>query len=260
LPAAYGGALDPALACIGVSLSPIARAALDDHVRLLLAWNAAINLTSIRNPADIAVRHVVDSLVALPVLEGLGIDRFIDLGSGGGFPGIPLALAHSADRVLLVESVGKKARFLDTVVAALGESSRIGVVAVRAEALAREAAHHGRWPGVVARAVAPLADLIEVSLPLLQRDGVLIAWKSGDPGDVGGLGAELAAADRVLRAVPDATLEVLGSVAEIVAARQVPQTAVAAIGDHRLVLVRRGRRPLPAAWPRDPAARRRGPS
>ncbi len=100
-------------------LTAAQRAAIDGHVRLLLAWTAAINLTAIRDPGEVAVAHVLDSLTAVPLLRSAGIDAFVDLGSGGGLPGLPLAIALPARRALLVESTGKKARFLETAVAAV---------------------------------------------------------------------------------------------------------------------------------------------
>ena len=114
-------------------------------MRLLLAWNDAINLTAIRDPAEIAIRHVVDSLTALEVLRSRSIDRFIDLGSGGGFPGLTLAAAVPADRALLVDSIAKKVRFLSTVIEATGLGRSVAAVADRAEARAAdptEAAGH----------------------------------------------------------------------------------------------------------------------
>ena len=132
------------------------RAAIDGHVRLLLAWTAAINLTAIRDPAEVAIAHVLDSLTAVPLLRAMGIDAFVDIGSGGGLPGLPLAIALPARRALLVESTGKKARFLETAVAAVmpeaqggdvpGSDPPVDVAAVRAEALARDPAHRGAWP------------------------------------------------------------------------------------------------------------------
>jgi len=113
-------------AALGLTLRPAVRAAIDGHVRLLLAWNAAINLTSVRDPAHVAVRHVADSLTGLGTLQAAGIDAFLDLGSGGGYPGIPLAAALPSAEALLIDSVGKKAKFLD--------------VAVDAEAAARDVA------------------------------------------------------------------------------------------------------------------------
>jgi hypothetical protein len=111
LAAAFDEALDPALHELGIDLVPDARRIITDHVRLLIAWNAAINLTSIRDPASIAIRHVVDSLAAAPVLQarrinGARVGAFLDLGSGGGFPGMPLAAVLPVERSALVESVG----------------------------------------------------------------------------------------------------------------------------------------------------------
>src|SRR6185295_6018856 len=101
------------------TLEAHARAAIGDHVRLLLAWTAAINLTAIRDPVAAAREHVLDSLAALPLLRARGTPDLLDLGSGGGFPGVPLAIGLPRARTVLVESVGKKATFLAAVVDAL---------------------------------------------------------------------------------------------------------------------------------------------
>jgi 16S rRNA (guanine527-N7)-methyltransferase len=215
---------------------------------LLLAWNEAINLTAIRDPAAIAVRHVADSLTGLAELRQRGIDRFVDLGSGGGFPGLPLAAALPADRALLIDSVGKKVAFLETTIAATGLVDRAFAEAARSEQLAANPRDRGRWPAVTARAVAPLADLVELGLPLLRPGGILLAWKRGDPGDPAGLGSELGAARRALRAIdPPATLAVG------------PAGALDELQDHRLVVIERGPGTIARTWPRDPAARRRQP-
>jgi 16S rRNA (guanine527-N7)-methyltransferase len=248
LPAAYGDALDASLARLGLELTAPARAAIDGHVRLLLAWNEAINLTAIRDPAAIAVRHVADSLTGLAELRRRGIDRFVDLGSGGGFPGLPLAAALPADRALLVDSVGKKVAFLETAIAATGLAERVFAEAARSEQLAADPRDRGRWPAVTARAVAPLADLVELGLPLLRPGGVLLAWKRGDSDDPAGLGSELAAARRALRAIDVAATLAVG-----------PAGALDELADHRLVVIERGPGAIARAWPRDPAARRRQP-
>src|SRR5262249_44493498 len=114
----------------------------------------AINLTAIREPSEVATAHVLDSLVAVPVLRGTGTHELLDLGSGGGYPGIPLAAALPADGALLVDSIAKKIGFLRTVVEATGLGGTVGVEASRAEALARDARHREAWPAVTARAVA----------------------------------------------------------------------------------------------------------
>jgi 16S rRNA (guanine527-N7)-methyltransferase len=256
LPADYHDALDGALAALGIELSDAARAAIDGHVRLLVAWNDAINLTAIRAPAAIATRHVVDSLTGLAVLRARRIDRFIDLGSGGGFPGIPLAVALPADRALLIDSIAKKVRFLATAVAAIDLDAHVTSEAVRAETLALAAEDRGQWPAVTARAVAPLAELAELALPLLRPGGVLVAWKRGDPADPDTLGRELGSARRALEAIdPGARIEVVPALGQD-AGRD---GGLEDLADHRLVVVERGRGSIARDWPRDPAARRRSP-
>jgi 16S rRNA (guanine527-N7)-methyltransferase len=253
LPPEYGLALESGLEELGIDLPVPARTAIDDHVRLLLTWTAAINLTAIRDPAEVARAHVLDSLTGLAPLRERGIDRFLDLGSGGGFPGLPLALALPAERALLVEPVAKKARFLETVATMLAAPSSpapghappghappgLEVAIARAEALAQDPAQRGRWPAVTVRAVANLADLVELSFPLLAPDGVLVAWKRGEIVD------EVAAAQRAIHALGG------GTVASV-------EPHVRGLEGHRLVVVTsRGR--VPPGYPRDPAARKRRP-
>jgi 16S rRNA (guanine527-N7)-methyltransferase len=239
LPAAYGRALAAGLAEIGVDLSVAERSAIDGHARLLTAWNRAMNLTAIRDPVDVATGHVVDSLTALPVLRERSVERFLDLGSGGGFPGLPLAIALPAVHALLVDSVGKKVRFLDTVVEAIGLTGRVEPFAGRAEALATDPAQRGRWPAVTARAVAALPELAELAFPLLEPGGVLVAWKRGD------IDVELAAAGRAVAALGGGTVELRS-----VAASTLP--------GHCLVVIRKDGS-TPDRFPRDPAQRQRSP-
>jgi 16S rRNA (guanine(527)-N(7))-methyltransferase RsmG len=147
---------------------------------LLLAWTEAINLTAIRDPADVALGHVIDSLAAVGWLRDQGVARLLDLGSGGGFPGVPIAAALPAVRVVLLEPIAKKARFLATSLDATGLAPRVTVNVARAEEVARDRHERGRWPAITARAVASLADLIELAFPLLVDGGSLVAWKRGD--------------------------------------------------------------------------------
>jgi 16S rRNA (guanine527-N7)-methyltransferase len=239
LPAAYERVLDRGLVDLGIALDPAARASIDGHVRLLLAWTAAINLTAIREPAAVATGHVLDSLSAIPWLRDRAAERILDLGSGGGFPGLPVAAALAGASVTLLEPIGKKAAFLRTVVEATGQADRVTVVAARAEALAADPARRAGWSIVTARAVAATADLVELAFPLLEPGGVLVAWKRGE------LGAELAAARRAVDALGGGSLEV-------------DDVAIEGLGGHRLVRVTRGGR-VPGGYPRDPAARRRRP-
>jgi len=239
LPPADAVALEQGLRDLDLALDASARAAIDGHVRLLLAWTHAINLTAIREPAAIATAHVVDSLSAVPVLRERAADRILDLGSGGGFPGLPIAAAMPGAAVDLAEPIGKKAGFLRAAVEATGLAERVTVRALRAEALAGDRERRGSWSVVVARAVASSADLVELAFPLLRPDGVLIAWKRGD------LDVELGAARRAVDALGGGTVEV-------------HDVALADLPGHRLVIATRGG-DVPSAYPRDPAARRRRP-
>jgi len=239
LPPTYRLIVDRGLADLGIALDPAASRAIEDHVRLLLAWNAAVNLSAIRAPDDIAREHVLDSLSAFPFLRGRGIDAFVDLGSGGGFPGLPLALALPARRALLVDSVGKKARFLEAAVGATGASGRIRVAATRAESLAADRHEREAWPAVLARAVASLAELAELAFPLLARGGALVAWKRVPLAD------ELTAARSALAALGGGPLEVHAA-------------GVVGLEDHVIVVARKVRG-TPPGFPRPPAERRRRP-
>ena len=236
---AYAVALERGLRDLGLALDASARAAIDGHVRLLLAWTHAINLTAIREPAAIATAHVVDSLSAVPLLRERAADRILDLGSGGGFPGLPIAAAMPGAAVDLAEPIGKKAGFLRTVVEATGLAERVTVHALRAEALAADRARRGSWSVVVARAVASSADLVELAFPLLRPGGALVAWKRGD------LDAELGAARRAVDALGGGTLEVRD-----VAARRPPRPPArdrdARRRCARRVPARSGRPPAPA--------------
>ena len=224
---------------LDLTLTPDARQAIEGHARLLLAWTSSINLTAIRDPEAVATAHIVDSLTAVEVLAARGIGRFLDLGSGGGYPGLPLAAALPAERALLVEPIAKKARFLETVIAATGLTATVEAAAIRSEALAADPRHRDQWPAVTARAVAPLAELVELAFPLLAPGGILVAWKRGDLAD------EVAAAQRAMNALGGGSLE--GE-----------PVFVPGLDGHVLIVVtRRGR--VPDAYPRDPSVRRRRP-
>jgi len=239
LPAAYHAVLDAALPALGVTLASDARAIIDSHLRLLLAWTPAVNLTAIRDPEEAARLHVLDSLSAVPILKARGVRHLLDLGSGGGFPGIPLAAALHAERTLLVDSVGKKVRFLNTVIEATGLAGRAVAETVRAETLAHTPGDRGSWQAVTARAVASLAELVEIGLPLVAPGGVLVAWKARD------LDAEVAAARPVLRALGAGRVEVI-------------DVGLPGLEGHRLVVVESAG-PVDPRYPRDPAERRRRP-
>jgi 16S rRNA (guanine527-N7)-methyltransferase len=240
LPEGYYSSVRAGLGAVGAAAIDEDRlAAIADHVRLLLAWNDAINLSGIREPEAIAREHVLDSLSALTLLRRAGVTEFLDIGSGAGYPGLPLAVALPATRAVLVESIAKKARFLSAAVAAVGLADRVAVAATRAETLAANTAYRGRWQAVLARAVADLTELAEISLPLLRAGGLLVAWKRLP------MDAELARAARAVR-------QLGGRLAGY------ERVDVPGLDDHVLAVVEKVG-VTPPEFPRDPAARRRRP-
>ncbi len=231
--------------------SAVARRSYEVHARLLREWNAAINLTAIREPAEVARRHTCDSLSASLRLTELATPgcTLLDIGSGGGYPGLPLAAALRVSRVGLLDSVAKKARFLGVAGAAVAMTLAdeepaeplIEAISERAEDLAEEPEHRGAWDIVVTRAVGSLAEVIELSLPLAREGGVVVAWKREE--ERGGLGAELRDAGSIIRAAGGGRPEVVA-----VTATFLPR--------HRLVIVPK-ERPTPASYPRPAGVRKR---
>ncbi len=160
---------------MGVELDPLQLRALAAHLDLLDEWNERMNLTAIRDRPSQITKHVLDSLSVRPYLRG---DRIADVGSGAGFPGIPLAIVEPGRRFTLIDSTGKKCRFLEHVREALALEN-VEVVHSRAEAFKPEQ----RFDTVIARAVGPLADLVRYVGPLLAGDGRLLAMKGRYPED-----------------------------------------------------------------------------
>lgn len=162
---------------IGVSLTQDQSDLILDHLDWLLEANLALNLTSISDPTDALRLHVVDSLTAVPEVESALSGSLLDIGTGGGFPGVPLAVATERSAVF-VDSVKKKAEALSLF---LGRRlPGASAVAERVEDYAVTEA--GRFAVVVARAVAPLNSLTELAAPLLAVGGSLVCLK-GRPDD-----------------------------------------------------------------------------
>ncbi len=151
-----------------------------EYQRLLALGNQRANLTSITDSEAVQVRHFFDSLTAVRTVsdwrDGL---RVVDLGSGAGFPGVPLKIVFPGIHLTLVESVGKKTAFLETLVAGLGLDN-VNVVTARAEELARAEGYRGQFDVALARGVASMSVLVEYGLPLCKRHGSLVAWKGKD--------------------------------------------------------------------------------
>jgi 16S rRNA (guanine527-N7)-methyltransferase len=145
------------------------------YLALLLRWNATYNLTAIREPREMLTKHLLDSLAMAPHVRA--IRTLADLGTGPGLPGIPLALATPGLSVALVESNGKKARFLRECVRQLGLAPRVRVLESRAEAVAEPSA----FEAITARALDRLAGILAVGGHLLAPQGRLLAMKGLHP-------------------------------------------------------------------------------
>jgi len=160
---------------LGIALEPPQTAALLALVAELAEWNTRFNLTAISEPAEVVDKHLLDSLAVLPHLRGL---RIADIGTGAGFPGLPLAIVSPNRRFTLVESTGKKAGFLRHVVGKL-RLANVEVVLGRSEAMRPPRP----FDSVVARALGSLADFVRMAGHLAGRNGRLLAMKGRLPKD-----------------------------------------------------------------------------
>jgi len=162
----------------GLALSDGQVAQFERYLALLLAWNQRLNLTAVRQPADIQRRHFLDSLTCALVTGDLNGRSLIDVGTGAGFPGLPLKILYPELRLTLVESVAKKTDFLLVVAADLGFSSdSVSILVERAEVLGQMAAHREQYDWAVARGVAEMRVLLEYLLPLCRVGGHVLAQK-----------------------------------------------------------------------------------
>lgn len=175
-----------ARALLGLELTPAQIAAFQIYADELRAWNERFNLTAITDREGIQVKHFLDSLSLLPLLPagapinlGQAAGRLIDVGTGAGFPGLPLKIMCPALRLTLVEATGKKVTFCEAVAAKLGLRD-VTVVKARAEELGQVPEHREHYDWAVARAVAELPVLAEYLLPLVRVGGQAIAQKGAN--------------------------------------------------------------------------------
>jgi 16S rRNA (guanine527-N7)-methyltransferase len=185
--------LEAGAAEIGVRLAEPELELFALYYRELLIWNRRVNLVSEKSSREIVIRHFLDSLTVTPCIsrkDGL----LIDLGSGAGFPAIPLSIVLPHLQVMLVEASRKKSSFLSHIVRTL-RLARVTVVRERIEALIGEKACAGSFDTVLSRAAFKLPDLIRMASFFLKPEGILIAMKGPDPQ------AEMADAEQVLATV-----------------------------------------------------------
>jgi 16S rRNA (guanine527-N7)-methyltransferase len=159
---------------LGLALADAQLAALLTLLAELREWNGHFNLTAIRNPADMLTKHVLDSLVVHPHLRG---ESVADVGSGAGFPGLPLAIVDPERRFTLIEATAKKARFIEHAVERLGLGN-VAVVNARAE---RYKPPGPGFDSVIARALGELAEFVRLAGHLCAAEGKLLAMKGKSP-------------------------------------------------------------------------------
>lgn len=228
-----------ALARRGIPLDPSQLERFDRYSALLRERNRTVNLTAIVEPEAIATKHFLDSLTLLVARPPAERARVIDVGTGAGFPGVPLAIARSDLRVTLVESVGKKVQFLGDLLGALGIKN-VSIVHARAEEIARDAAHREHYDVAVVRALPVLATNLELLLPLCRVGGDAVAFK-------GRIDAELGPAERAARA--------LGG--EIVRVVTTAELSLADVLPGRCLVIAAKRRASPLRFPRGAAELKR---
>ncbi len=224
---------------MGVSLTPEQIDRFRRYTQLLLEANRRVNLTALRDENALIAKFHLDALALIPVIAGaagLAPDalcarawRAADVGSGGGAPAIPLAIAWPALRYTLIESIAKKARFLEQAAAALGLN--LTVVNARAEDAGRASEHRAGYDLVTARAVAALPTLVELTLPLARVGGLIVLPKGPRAPQ------EVAAAARAI--------DLLGG--ELV---DVASVTIPGVEEIRTVVVIRKTAPTPATYPR----------
>lgn len=159
-----------------ISLSETQLQQFDRYQELLVEWNQKMNLTALTEPKDVAIKHMIDSVSVYDekwFSEGMSV---IDVGTGAGFPGLPLKILCPSLKVTLLDSLNKRVKFLETVVSELGLSDIVCVHA-RAEEAARQKQYREKFDAVVSRAVARLPILAEYDLPFVRVGGFFAAMK-----------------------------------------------------------------------------------
>lgn len=186
-----------------IDLSPAHLAAFRTYYDELILWNQRVNLTSITEFPEVQIQHFLDSLAGLLILEpkwapGLCL---IDIGTGAGFPGVPLKMVRPEIRLALLESTRKKAAFLRHLVSVLGLEGT-EVLEGRAEEIGRRSESREAYDAAVSRAVAELRVLLELAVPLLRVGGLFVAYKGKD------IGEELRMAEKALDTLHGRVVEV----------------------------------------------------
>lgn len=151
----------------------------EDYYRILIEWNHVMNLTAITEYEEVVEKHFIDSLSIINAVDFSEIFNIIDIGTGAGFPGIPLKIAFPDINITLLDSLNKRVKFLNEVIEQLGLNN-INAIHGRAEDFAKQKEYREQYDLCVSRAVANLSTLSEYCLPYVKINGLFIPYKSGD--------------------------------------------------------------------------------
>lgn len=215
---------------IGINLTPRQLRAFRDYEQELMKWNEKYNLTAIREIEGVRTKHFLDSLTALSELKNPQPETMVDIGTGAGFPGIPIKIMLPEMRLTLVESVGKKSEFCRHMVNIL-QLDGVEVLTVRAEDMGQLQQYRERFDWAVARAVAAMPVLVEYLLPLVRVGGGMLAQKGENAH------AEVQSAERAIK--------ILGGTL-----RKVSLVTLPGVADERYLVVINKNAATPEQYPR----------
>lgn len=163
---------------LGIILTDKQREQFDRYYELLIEWNKVMNLTGITDYDEVILKHFIDSLMLSEICDMSNVSAMIDVGTGAGFPGIPIKIVYPHINAILLDSLNKRLKFLNTVIEELGLES-VQTLHGRAEDYARKTEYRESFDLCVSRAVANLSTLSEYCLPFVKKDGTFISYKGG---------------------------------------------------------------------------------
>ena len=203
---------------------------LDAYMEGILSWNEKVNLTNITDPEEFHVKHILDSVMCLDFPEYVAAGSVIDVGTGGGFPGIPLAVCSPEKFFLLLDSLNKRLKIIGELTEELGINN-VKLLHSRAEDAARNKEYREKFDICVSRAVSNLSTLCEYCLPFIKVGGYLLAYKGPEAEN------ELAKASKALKTLGGEAMEIRDT--------QMEEYGL----EHRILVIKKVK-PTPKAYPR----------